>query len=63
MALYQYNLNMADVVIYPDVGSLSVLDFKEAYKTIDKGFIVSKRVVKNIKKVIINKMMEKYLLE
>ncbi|MCA6070073.1 MAG: patatin-like phospholipase family protein [Endomicrobium sp.] len=63
MVLDQYNLNMADVVIYPDVGSLSVLDFKGSHKTIDKGFVASKRAVKNIKKVIINKMMEKYLLE
>jgi NTE family protein len=63
MALDQYNLNMADIVIRPDTGSLPVLDFKNAYKIIDKGFIAAKRSVKSIKKAIINKTMEKYLLE
>jgi NTE family protein len=63
MALDQYNLGMADVVISPDVGSLSVIDFKNSYKTIDKGVIAARSSVKSIKKAIINKMLEKYLLE
>lgn len=63
MALDQYSLSMADVVIRPDVGSLSIFDFREARKAIYKGFMATKLSMKNIKKAIINKTQEKYLLE
>jgi NTE family protein len=63
MVLDQYNLDMADIVIRSDVGSVSIIDFSGGYESIDKGFLAAKNSVKNIKKLIINKMMEKYLLE
>ncbi|MDR1522678.1 MAG: patatin-like phospholipase family protein [Endomicrobium sp.] len=59
----EYNLDLADIVIRPEVGYLSVLDFKNASCCINKGFIAAKRVIKDIKKIIINKTEEKYLLE
>jgi NTE family protein len=61
--LDQYNLEMADIVIRPDVGSLSIIDFSKSYNTINKGFIAAQNSVKNIKMVIINKTPEKYLIE
>jgi NTE family protein len=61
--LDQENLDMSDIVIYPDVGEISAFDFRNAYKTIDKGFIAAKRSLKNIKMTIINKITENVLLE
>jgi NTE family protein len=63
MMFDQYNLDVADIVIRPNVGSLSVLDFKNAYPCIDEGFAATKKVIKNIKKIIIDKTKEKYLIE
>jgi NTE family protein len=63
MAFDQYNLNSADVVICPDVGYLSILDFKHSYPCIDKGFIAATKAIKDIKKIIISKTKEKYLIE
>jgi NTE family protein len=63
MMFDQYNLDMADIVIRPNVGFLSVLDFKNAYPSIDEGFAATKKVIKNIKKKIIDKTKEKYLIE
>ncbi|MDR3275520.1 MAG: hypothetical protein LBS81_06160 [Endomicrobium sp.] len=62
-SLDQDNLDMAYVVISPEVGSISVADFQAAYKTIDKGFVAAKKSVKNIKIAIINKMTESFLFE
>jgi NTE family protein len=62
-ALDRNNLAMADVIISPDVGEVSVIDFKDAYKMIDKGFIAAKKSMKKIKMTIISKMMENSLLE
>jgi NTE family protein len=63
MMFDQYNLDAADIVIRPNVGSLSVLDFKNAYPSIDEGFAATKKVIKSIKKIIIDKTKEKYLIE
>lgn len=63
MMFDQYNLESADVVIRPDVGYLSVLDFKHSYPCIDKGFISVIETIKDIKKIIISKTKEKYLIE
>ncbi|MDR3071768.1 MAG: patatin-like phospholipase family protein [Endomicrobium sp.] len=59
----QNSLSMADIVIRPEVGSLSIFDFKNAYETVDNGSAAATCCVKDIKKIIINKMAEKYLLE
>jgi NTE family protein len=61
--LDQYNLKTADIVIRPNVGDLNAINFKEAYKAIDKGFIAAKSAVEDIKKTIINKMEESVLIE
>jgi NTE family protein len=61
--LDQYNLKMADIIIRPEVGDLNAVNFKEAYKTIDKGFIAAKQAVKNVKMAIINKVAERVLVE
>jgi NTE family protein len=61
--LDQYNLKIADIIIRPNVGDLNAINFKEAYKTIDKGFIAAKSAVKDIKKAIINKIEESVLIE
>jgi NTE family protein len=63
MMFDQYNLNVADIVIRPEVGYLSVLDFKNARPCVDKGFVATKMVIKDIKRIIINKTEEKYLIE
>jgi NTE family protein len=62
-ALDQHNLSMADVVIYPDVGGLSSVDFALAYKTVDKGYDAAKKSIIGIKKNIIEKILERDLIE
>jgi NTE family protein len=62
-ALDQYNLSMADVVIYPDVGNLNAADFAVAYKTIDKGYKAAEESIRKIKKTIIGKISERDLIE
>ncbi len=62
-ALDQEHLRLADVIIRPSVGEMSSADLKNAYKTIDKGFIATKFALRNIKIAIINKTQEKYLIE
>jgi NTE family protein len=57
------NLNMADVVIRPEVADVSIADISHAYKTIEKGFVSAKQAVKNIKTAVINKTEAKYLIE
>ena len=57
------NLQMADVVIRPDVGSLPAADLKHAYSTVDKGASAARQSVSEIKKSIIGKTKESYLLE
>jgi NTE family protein len=63
MMFDQYNLDSADVVIRPDVGYLSVLDFKHSHPCIDKGFIAATKAIEDIKKIIISKTKGKYLIE
>jgi NTE family protein len=63
MTFDQHNLALADVIIRPDVGNLSVLDFKHSAPCIDKGFIAVEKTIKDIKKIIISKTKEKYLIE
>jgi NTE family protein len=62
-SLDQYNLSMADVIICPDVGDLNTANFAGAYKTIDKGYMTTKKSIKEIKIAIINKIPEKVLIE
>jgi NTE family protein len=62
-SLDQYNLSMADVVISPDVGDLNAANFAGAYKTIDKGYMVTKKSIKEVKIAIINKIPERVLIE
>jgi NTE family protein len=62
-SLDQYNLSMADVIICPDVGDLNIANFAEAYKTIDKGYMATKKSIKDVKIAIINKIPEKILIE
>jgi NTE family protein len=62
-ALDQRNLSMADAVIYPDVGSLSAVDFALAYKAVDKGYDAAKKSIIEIKKTIIEKISERDLIE
>ena len=61
--LDQENLQMADVIIRPDVGDMSASDLKHADEAIDEGFVAAQRALKNIKTVIIKKTQEKYLFE
>jgi NTE family protein len=61
--LDQYNLKMADIIIRPEVGDLNAVNFKEAHKTIDKGFIAARQAVKDVKMAIINKVAERVLIE
>jgi NTE family protein len=62
-SLDQYNLSMSDVVISPDVGDLNAANFAGAYKTIDKGYMVTKKSIKEVKIAIINKIPERVLIE
>jgi len=62
-SLDQYNLSMADVVISPDVGDLNAANFAGAYKTIDKGYMATKKSIKEVKIAIINKIPERVLIE
>lgn len=62
-SLAQYNLSMADVVISPDVGDLNAANFAGAYKTIDKGYMATKKSIKEVKIAIINKIPERVLIE
>jgi NTE family protein len=62
-SLNQYNLSMSDVVISPDVGDLNAANFAGAYKTIDKGYMVTKKSIKEVKIAIINKIPERVLIE
>lgn len=62
-SLDQYNLSMADVIICPNVGDLNATNFSGAYKTIDKGYMATKKSIKEIKIAIINKMPERVLIE
>jgi NTE family protein len=62
-SLDQYNLSMSDVVISPDVGDLNTANFAGAYKTIDKGYMVTKKSIKEVKIAIINKIPERVLIE
>jgi len=57
------NLQAANVVIRPDVGSLPAADLKHAYTTVDKGAEAARQAVYDIKKEIIRKTKESYLLE
>lgn len=61
--LDQENIQMADVIIRPDVGQMSTADLKHAYEAVDKGFIAARSALKNIKTAIINKTQEMYPLE
>ncbi|MCL2485620.1 MAG: patatin-like phospholipase family protein [Endomicrobia bacterium] len=62
-ALDGENLRQADIIIRPEVGEISAIDMAGAYGTIEKGFIAAKKAVKQIKIAIINKTLEKYLIE
>jgi NTE family protein len=62
-SLDQYNLSMADVIICPDVGDLNAVNFAGAYKTIDKGYMATKKSIKEVKIAIINKIPERVLIE
>lgn len=62
-SLDQYNLSMSDVVISPDVGDLNAANFAGAYKAIDKGYMVTKKSIKEVKIAIINKIPERVLIE
>ena len=57
------NLQLADVIIRPEVEQMSTADLKHAYQSIDKGFVAAKQSMKNIKMTIINRTQEKYLIE
>ncbi|MCL2798972.1 MAG: patatin-like phospholipase family protein [Endomicrobia bacterium] len=57
------NLRQADVIIRPEVGDIKAVDMDNAYATIDKGTIAAKKALKQIKMIIINKTLEKNLIE
>jgi NTE family protein len=62
-SLDQHNLAMADIVIRPDVGDLNATNFAGAYKAIDKGYKAAEESIKEVKKVIIGKISERFLIE
>jgi NTE family protein len=62
-ALDAENLMLADVVIRPDVGGIKTVDMGSAYDTIDKGAFAAKKAAKQIKMAIINKTLERHLIE
>jgi NTE family protein len=62
-ALDQHNLSLADIVIYPDIGGLSVVDFALAYEAVDKGYNAAEKSIIEIKKTIIEKISERDLIE
>lgn len=62
-ALDQYNLSMADVVIYPNVGDLNTVNFTVAYKAIDEGYKAAQGSIKEVKKAVISKIPQRDLIE
>jgi NTE family protein len=62
-ALDQYNLSMADIIIYPDVGALGVADFALAHEAVDKGYNAAQKSIMEIKKTVIEKISERELIE
>jgi NTE family protein len=57
------SMELADVLIQPPVGELSITDFKKSQSAIDRGFLSGRASLKNIKIAIINKMTENSFLE
>jgi NTE family protein len=56
-------LQLADLVIRPDVGDVSVVDLNRSRECIDEGVLAARRMVPQIKKYLINKISDEEIFK